>query len=214
MRKVLLVLLLVVAGMQVFAQKIETDVFDNLVYQSQDERYKAYLKQNIFDDLIFSDSNGNEVIFKKKYLDLEYGDLLNKPEEKLDLFTSLIHEHEFDRGYKAKYAVDIFDKLVIEDNRNGKVEIGEDIFGNETYEEEFNGEKRSVKRGLNGELKYDASNEDATLQKDIFDRWTYSDSLGNEFKFSRETWRGLKKRFGSEENIFHYLINEFLYLSH
>ncbi len=203
-----------VVGIQVFAQKIETDIFDNLIYESSDRQYKANLKKNIFDDLVFSDNMDNEVTLKKKYLDLEYSERINASDTKSKLFMRLIHEHSQNKNYKVTYSVDIFDKVVIEDNRNRKVEIGKDIFYSGIYNELHNDvnkvESNTIIRNLNGGLEYKSMNDVATLQKDMFNKWKYSDSYGNELTISIETWRRLKNRFQTEEKIFQYFISEFL----
>lgn len=150
MRRYLLFLILIVVGnTQGLAQKIKTDIFDNLIYESKNRDYKASFKENIFNDLIFSDNNGNEVTFKNKYIEFEYEKLLQDKKAKLDLFISMIHAHSQDRNYIATYSVDIFDTIIIEDNRNRKVEIGKDIFGNIIYNEESSGVERFVKRNSN-----------------------------------------------------------------
>ena len=43
---------------------------------------------------------------------------------------------------------------------------------------------------------------EATLEKDISDCWIYSDSLGNKFKFSLETWGGLINRYETDTHLF------------
>lgn len=210
MRRHLIILAIIAATIQCFAQKFETDIFNNLRYESKDGIYQSYLKKSIFGDLVFSDNMGNEVTLKKRYLDLEYGQLQDNTEEKFDIFRSMIRAHRQDKNYKATYSLDILDKIVIEDNRNRKVEIGNDIFGNETFKEDNNGNSISMRKNLNGALEYKANNKEAILQKDITNIWTYKDSSGNEFKFSSKTWSGLKNKFGTEENIFQHLIDEFL----
>ena len=204
--------MLILIGLQIRAQHVEFDIFGNLQYESEDERYKAYLKKDIFDNLIFSDSNNNELKYYKKYLDLYYKGALENKEDKIDFFRNFISEYSSERGYKATFEVDIFDKVIIKDNLNNKVEIGTDIFGNQTYEEIKNGEKISMKTDLAGNLEYRSDKERAFLKKNIFNKWTYSDSSGNKFEFSNKTWNRLKYLYVSEEDILFFLINKFLYL--
>lgn len=204
--------MLIVTCLQIRAQHVEFDIFGNLQYESEDERYKAYLKKDIFDNLIFSDNNNNELRYNKKYLDLYYKDALKNKEDKISFFRSFISEYISEKGYKATFDVDIFDKVIIKDNLNNKVEIGTDIFGNQTYEEIRNGVKTTMKTDLSGNLEYKSAKEQAFLKKDIFNKWTYSDSSGNKFEFSNKTWNRLKYLYVSEEDILFFLINEFLYL--
>ncbi|REG98146.1 hypothetical protein [Flavobacterium aquicola] len=212
MKRHLLILVLITVSIQSFSQNIDTDIFNNLTYESQDRLYKSYFKRNIFGDLIFSDNRSNEVTLKKEYIELKYGHLSDNSQEKNDVFINMIYQYRKDKNYKVTYSIDIFNKIVIEDNRNGKIEIGKDFFGNETYNENVDGESKSIERNFNGALEYKANNENAILEKDSFNKWTYKDSFGNELKFSSKTWNRFINNFGTEENIFHYLINEFLHL--
>lgn len=211
MRKYIACFLFVIASLHGQAQKFETDIFNDLKYESQNGIYHASLKKNIFDDLIFSDDKDNTITLKKKYLELKYGNSL-EDSVKLDLFKSLIYEVHHQAKYHETYSVDILGKIIIEDNMNRKVEIGRDIFGNQTYTEENNGQRSAVNKTLSGALEYKSNDGQATLQKDFFDNWVYKDSRGNEFKFSRDTWNGLKNRFGTDECILFYLVEEFLHI--
>ncbi|MDN4753727.1 hypothetical protein QYZ87_04165 [Porphyromonadaceae bacterium W3.11] len=205
-----LLLILCSTSVEGLAQSIDVDIFGNLIYESIGREYTAKLEKNIFDDLIFSDNKGNEIILKKKYIKKKYGNIFDNQESKISLFRRMIKFHRGESDYRATYDIDIFDTMIIEDNRGRKVEMGRDIFGNETYDEVFNGKNYSMRRNLNGDLVYIVGDEEATLRKDIFDHWIYEDSLGNEFQFSKRTWARLIDRFGSEENIFDYLVYEFL----
>jgi lipid II isoglutaminyl synthase (glutamine-hydrolysing) len=211
MKRYLIFLLLIVESLQLYAQHIELDIFDNLQYESKERGYNAYLKKDIFDNLIFSDSNNNELTFKKKYLDLMCHDVLSNQEAKRNFFWKLIDEYSLEKKYQATYAVDIFDKVIFEDNKNSKIEIGKDIFGNQTYEEKRNDVTISIKRDLSGNLECASGKENASLKKDIFNKWSYDDSSGNKFEFSNETWNMLKNKYGKEEDVFLFLIDQFLY---
>jgi hypothetical protein len=181
-------LVLIFVGINSYSQNIKTDIFDNLEYESKNGNYEAHLEDNIFDDLIFTDNNGNEISLKKKYLDLMYSDIFKDSDKKIDLFTRLISEHRHVKKYKVSYTVGFGDKIVIEDN----------------------GEEAIIDEGIRGELVYEFKNEEATLQKDIFNNWIYEDSRGNELKISSETWKGLIKRFGTKEKVLHHLTYELL----
>ena len=209
MKRHLLLFFLLLANLQLFAQYVTFDIFDDLKHESRDRRYTAYLKKNIFDDLTFSDSNNNKVVFNKKYLDLQYRKSEISKESKIILFKDLISEHRGKANNDVKYSVDIFDKVIIE--RNGdKVETGKDIFGNNTYEESVNGEKYAIKKDLAGSWNFDSRTARASLKKDIFDKWNYNDSSGSSIEFSEKSWRILLARHGSEEYVLLFLINSFL----
>ena len=205
-KSLFLAALLVMSSLLGFTQAIERDVFNDLKFESPRSGYKAYLKQNVFDDLTFSDSKDNRIEFSKKYLDLEYGPSLNT----VDFFRDLIRTYKSYSSYKATYSVDIFGKVKIEDNRNGKVEYGTDIFGNPTYEESINGNKLSFGKDLSGALTFSYNGNTATLKENIFKKWVYEDSKGNRLELSSETFNVLAGRYGSTDNAFQYLINEFL----
>lgn len=209
MKKQLVFLILLMVSFQAFAQRVDKDIFGDLVYKSGD-RYTATLKKDIFDSLIFTDSNGNELTFEKKYLDSELPDLVGKEKARVDFFRHLISKYSRDQKYKAKYKIDIFDKIVIEDNRNNKTEIGTDIFGNPTYEEKRNGQDRSVTRSLSGDLEYKSGTTRASLGKDVFGKWCYKDSDGNKLEFSDNAWHRLIRRHRDEDGVFRFLIREML----
>jgi len=208
MKKYIIVFFLIVTNLQVFSQRIDVDIFGNLQYKSERQRYEASLKKNIFDDLIFTDNNRNEVIFEKKYLDLQYRNWQGREDVRTDIFRDLIRRYQTEREYRVKHSVDIFGKIIIEDNRNNRTSRGTDIFGNPVYEERRNGVKTSFERDIFGNLIYKSNRRQASLKKDIFNKWSYSDSGGNKFEFSDETWNRLMRRYGNDENVFMFLIDE------
>ncbi|GAB2552225.1 hypothetical protein [Rufibacter soli] len=210
MKKYPLILLLLALSLHLQAQRIQFDIFGDLQYASQDQRYTATLKKDIFGALIFSDNSNNTVTFNKEYLDLKFKGLLQDEEAKRDFFKSLIGENKVKKGYQASHVVDIFGNVVFQDNRNNKIEIGKDIFGNSTYEEKRSGVHISMKKDAFGNLEYTTNKEKAYLKKDIFNKWNYTDSSGNKFEFGAKAWARLTYLYSTEEDIFFYLINEFL----
>ncbi|MFT3904270.1 MAG: hypothetical protein QM727_13935 [Niabella sp.] len=207
--KYFLTWLFVFASLFASAQRMEADIFDNLQYESNDRRYEATLKRDIFDNLIFSDNQKNQVTFEKKYLDLKLPRVKDK-ESRMDFFRSLIKQYRREKNYTAKFSVDIFDKVIIQDNRNNRIEAGKDIFGNPSYEETSNGVKYSLKKDIFGNYQYTFNNTKATLEKNIFDEWTYSDTRDNKIVFGKKTWASLVARYRSEEKLFLFLINDLL----
>lgn len=211
MKKLLFIFVLAASCSQIFAQRLENDIFGDPTYQSRDLRYQASLKKDIFSNLTFSDNKSNEVKFEKKYLDAFYPNLLDNAEAKFDFFRHQISKYGTEQNYKATYSVDIFDNVEISDNRGYELKIGKDIFGNPTYDEKKkNGETLSIRRDLFGNVEYKTDRIQANLKKDIFDKWTYSDNTGNEFEFGVSTWAMLKRRYENEEEILQYLIHEFV----
>jgi len=213
MKKVIALIALLFSLIAVFAQQydMETDIFGNLDYTSRDAKYNATLEKNIFDDLVFSDSRNNEVKYEKKYLDKQYPGIHQNKQMKINLFSDLLWQNRKSRGYKAEYQIDIFGKLIIEDNEGYKLEEGKDIFGHNNVEEEINGVKTSIKRNIHGEVEFTSGTDRATLKKDIFDKWVYEDSLGNKFQFGSHTWDRLIRRFRTDEKILLSLVDQYFF---
>lgn len=191
---------------------IETDIFGDLIYENRAGNYKANLKRNIFNDLIFTDNRKNSITLEKKYLDREYPGIHSDKELKADFFFDLISQHRRSNDYVAKYSIDIFNKLIITDNKGYKLEKGTDIFGHDHFEEEIDGVKTSMKKTLNGTLEFSVGSDKASLTKDIFNKWIYKDSFGNEIQFADKTWQLLMRRYQTDERAFMSLIDQFFYL--
>jgi hypothetical protein len=208
MKKLLLLLLLIIVNLPLFAQRIETDIFNDLKYESENRQYQAKLKKDIFDNLLFSDNKNNKVSYNKKYLDLKHPQLAKNKESKIKFFRNLINRYHRETNNDVKYSVDIFDKIIIETNGD-KTEAGKDIFGNYTYEGKINGKNTSVRKDLSGRWNYSYGNEKASLEKDIFNKWNYNDSSGNKIEFSEKTWSNLLSKYGREEDVFRVLIDTF-----
>lgn len=193
-------------------RQIQEDIFGNLESISNDKSYKAKLERNIFDDLVFTDSKNNKLHFEKKYLEREFPGVLADKKKQSEMLTRLIRENRRQSSYSAKFSIDIFDNLIIEDNQGYKLKRGTDIFGNENVVEEYGGTKTSFKRTLNGGLEYIDGTEKASLSKDIFDRWIYKDSFGNEIQFGKSSWERILRRYHSEESVFNGLLDDYFYL--
>ena len=216
MRKFILCLLLALTALPLSAQRrggsIDTDIFGDLRYRSIDLRYTAGLKKDIFDNLTFTDSRRNKIVFEEEYLDEAYPAVLDNEEARRDFFLRIVSRHREDEGYEAKYSVDIFGTVTTEDNRGNRTEEKTDIFGNKSYEEMRSGRDISLKRDLHGDLQYRSGNMSASLGK-TFSRgkWVYEDSGGNRFEFGEHTWNEMIRRLGDDERIFMFLIDEFLH---
>ena len=208
MKNHLLLLVLLFMCTTAYAQRLDFDVFGNLTYRSQNSRYEAFLKKDIFDNLIFTDSKKNEISFRKKYVDLFYPGLAADQEAQIDFFRYFINNLANQSGYVATYEVDIFDRVQINHNRKGNTEISNDIFGNYVYRE--NNNSKTISRGISGGLRYNAGKTNATLEKNISDKWRYRDSSGNDSEFSEQTWERLMHFHGTDEAVFIYSLNAFL----
>jgi len=211
MKNYFLIILLTIISLPTHAQRIRFDIFDNLEYESRELGYKAFLKKDIFDNLLFIDNQSNELTFMKKYLEINYANSLEQEENKVNFFRNLIDTYSFESGYKATYNVDILENVIIEDNRNSRIEIGRDIFGNTTYEDRTNNIRTTIRRDLFGNLEFRSGRDQANLKKDIFNRWRYTDSSGNDFRFSTSSWDKLLHLYISEEDVLYFLVDKFLY---
>lgn len=216
MRKIIICLALVLTVLPLCGQRregsIETDIFGDLQFRSSDLRYSAYLKKDIFDNLTFTDSSRNRIVFEKEYLAGEYPAVLNDSRAKIDFFRSVVSRHRNDNGYEAKYSVDILGSVITEDNRGNRTEEKTDIFGNKSYEESINGVEMSIHRDLHGTLQYRSGNMSASLGNAFSSgKWVYEDSSGNRFEFGEKTWDRIIRRFGGDEWVFSFLIDNFLH---
>jgi len=213
MKRFIVILALVLSFSVLFAQRgaIDTDIFGALQYRSADGRYKASLEKNIFDDLIFTDSRNNKLQYEKKYLDKAEPDLRGNKDAQMRLLRRLVRENSRHADYRATFKVDIFDKTIIEDNKGYKLEKGKDIFGHVNVKERVNGSKTQLKRNLRGGLEYTWDNNKASFDKDIFDKWIYKDSFGNEIQFGKETWKRILEQYGTDEEFFWELLDRYFY---
>lgn len=213
MKQLIIILVLVLSSGLLFAQRgtVDTDIFGALHFKSTDGQYKASLEKNIFDDLVFTDSRNNKLHYEKKYLDKMEPGLRGDKEAQRRMLKRLVRENKRNSDYKATFKVDIFDKTIIEDSKGYKLEEGKDIFGNTNVKEQVNGSVSELKRSLKGGLEYTAGKNTASLEKDIFDRWLYKDSFGNEIQFGKETWKRILQRYGSDEKFFWYLLDRWFY---
>ncbi|WDF67593.1 hypothetical protein PQ465_14935 [Sphingobacterium oryzagri] len=67
-RRILYVLfLLCTVTLSVQSQHMETDIPSDLVYRHQTNNYKAYLRNNIFENLVFTDTRNNSIKMDKSY---------------------------------------------------------------------------------------------------------------------------------------------------
>lgn len=213
MKKFIVCVALMLSFSVLFAQRgaIDTDIFGALQYRSADGRYKASLEKNIFDDLIFTDSRNNKLQYEKKYLDKAEPGLRGNKDAQMRLLRRLVRENSRHADYRATFKVDIFDKTIIEDNKGYKLEEGKDIFGHVNVKERVNGSKAQLKRNLRGGLEYTRDNNKASFDKDIFDKWIYKDSFGNEIEFGKETWKRILEQYGTDEEFFWELLERYFY---
>ncbi len=205
MNKFIISFALVVLCLQGHAQKIEADIFGNLEYKSKDANYKANLKEGIFNELIFSDSNDNTITLKSEYIKLKYDKSPITADEKFSIIAALCKKFKKRKNLEITFSADIFGAIIL--NGKSEVDLEKDILGKVTLNKDINSLNSSIEEISDNKFKYKASFKEATLQKGFFDAWIYKDSQGNEFNFSKETWSKLKNMHGGEEEVFVFLIN-------
>ncbi|MDR2221902.1 MAG: hypothetical protein LBE34_04085 [Flavobacteriaceae bacterium] len=189
------------------AQIIKRNIHDDLEYNNT--YYTAKLKKDIHGGIQFTDSNSNKISYNKGYIAKELNEISNSDYE-YAFFDDLVRKYRYTSQYEVSYKVDIFDKIIIEDNKGSKKIVGKDIHGNQFFEEEYNGVRRSIKRDLLGTLQYVNGSITASFRKGFMKNWEYRDSTGNQFDISSKTMDRLSIRFQNDEGVFFYLINEYL----
>ncbi|GAA4131376.1 hypothetical protein GCM10022216_01420 [Sphingobacterium kyonggiense] len=203
---------LLLFSQQLFAQagKTRTNIFGDLEFTSQDGKYDAKLKKDIFNALVFSDNQGNEIKFEKKYIDVYFKGDPDEKSLKSRLFRRLIRENYGERDYKASFEVDILGTEIVKENRNS--ERTSNIRNNRDHGNE--GDNRSanisIRRNDQG-LEYKNDGESASLEKDNSGKWWYNDSKRNEVQFNEESWRKLLDKFSSDTEVLRYLVDLYLY---
>lgn len=192
-----------------YGQRIQQDIFNDLVYKS--DQYEAKLKKNIFDDLTFSDSNNNKITFNKAYLEKKMGPNYNEVEVKSMFFQDLVQDYMQISGYEAAYKVDILDTMTMTDNQGKKQTAKEDIFGLMQIKSESPNKIANIQTDFSGDLVYKASNnQSASLKKDSWGNRTYTDSNKTKIEMPEAVWQRLSKRYQSENHAFIFLIEQFL----
>lgn len=205
MKKLVFVLLFLSLALLGFGQRsehgrgvrYETDIFGNLQYRDRDG-FKASLSKNIFDDIIYEDSNKNKLTYKKKFLDR-----LNERGEHR-LFRDLLRYFSDKRQLQEEFEVDIFDNLVYKNNKQFKATFSRNIFKDVEYEDSNRNKivYRQKFLGLFGlselagldvyifmDIFYAMMNENNYKEEyevDIFDNVKYTSSDGTSIKVSKE----------------------------
>jgi hypothetical protein len=212
MKKILILLFTTFLSIHVYAQRgsYGNNFFGHLEFNSIDGRYKATLVKNIFNGLEFSDNANNSVEFDEKYLGRHYPGIMSDNPGKSALFRKLVRRMYREQGYKVKHSVDIFNKEIVEDNKGYKSESGRDIFGHDYFEEQGRDGALSIKRNVHGDLEYKWNNYSASIGKDVFGKWNFSDNEGNEIQFNSNSWNKMIQRFGSERDILWFLIDKII----
>ncbi|MBC7555458.1 MAG: hypothetical protein H7195_00675 [Chryseobacterium sp.] len=192
------------------AQKIDKNLFGNYEYQSKNKNFSADLKKDIFDNIIYTDNNNNEIIFEKKYVSKFIPGLFKNEGYSIQFFRTQIRTFANDNNYKQKFEIDILGKEIISDNRNNTSEAKTDIFGNYQYVDRYNNESTSISQDLHGNWNFKRGNQTASLEKNFNSTYTYKDSVNNILEINSAAFQKLKNKLGGEKEVFFFLIYHFL----
>lgn len=133
--------------------------------------------------------------------------------EQYTFFVDLIDRFSTEKNYKVDFEVDIFNKVIVSDNRGFKRESNDAYYLMPDFnvaEDTSLNEDIRIRKINNTEYAYRNANEFARLFENKTGRWTYEDSLGNRFQVSPSTWNKLMNLYKSEDEILRHFINEYL----
>lgn len=196
-------------------EEFSIDMFENWIFESNLNNYKAEFKKDIFDARIFSDNRNNQISYDQKYIaKLKDNPFKSSIEQNL-LFFDLIDRMINEKGYKADFKVDIFDKVIVSDNRGFKRESNDAFYILPEFDKENTipseyGPFR-IQRVNKNEFIYRNNDEYARIVLNKVGRWNYDDSSGNKFQFSALYWNKLFQLYQTEEKVLGHLIQEYLY---
>jgi len=195
-------------------EEFEIDIFDSWIFKTNENNYKAELKKDVFNARIFSDNQGNRFSYDEKYL----GKIQNNPfrnnKDQYKFFINLIDRLSSEKNYKVDFKVDIFNKVIVSDNRGFKRESNDAYYLMPDFnvvEDTSLDKDIRIRRISNTEYIYRNGNEFAKLFETKTQRWTYEDSTGNRLQFSPSTLRKLLQRYKSEDKLLRHLIYEYLF---
>lgn len=106
---------------------------DELVYQVNG--YKAIVKNDIFESLIFSDNQGNKVSYNKEFLRYIADNDLDIDKHKPLLLNYLIRKFQNTKNFTEKYEVTIMEELKYTNNKKQQASLRIDIFDNLIYKD-------------------------------------------------------------------------------
>lgn len=201
MKKIICLFLFAGAALTATAQRIETDLLDNLVFISESNGYKATLDLQGAGTATLTDTRGNEMLFQKKFLKKFYP----------GIHSSTTKEEAFFR--------EIIERYRLAEQRNFRVVLDLDANGEPTQNNLLNrseSEPRERREPATTEadtaltFHWHENGRSAELGKNAAGRWLYTDSAHNRFEFGATTWRKLLLQFGHEQAIFQFLIRECL----
>lgn len=194
--------------------EFEIDIFDSWIFKTNENNYKAEFKKDVFNARIFSDNQGNQFSYDEKYLAKIQNHPFRNSKDQYKFFTNIIERLSSEKNYKVDFKVDIFNKVIVSDNRGFKRESNDAYYLMPDFnvvEDTSLDEDIRIRIISNAEYIYRNGNEFAKLFENKTQRWTYEDSTGNRLQFSPSTWRKLLQRYKSEDELLRHLIYEYLF---
>lgn len=211
MQKQTLLLLFLLFSISSLAQSIAitTDSRGNQQYLSEGDSYRATLSKDIFDKLIYTDNQGNKISRSKEYLQLKHPSAVNNPSGERIFFEEMINTFRYVNDYVASYSVDIFDNISFTENKPLRPQYPEAHPEGHYPTPSTN---YHIDRNRDGSYSFQTRRrrEEALLKIGFSNCWVYTDSKGNELKFSGASWEDLMCTYGNPENLFLFLIDSFL----
>lgn len=103
-------------------EEFEVDIFDNLKY-SNNHGFKASLSKNVFEDIVYEDSNGNKIEYEKKFIAVfQLRDISHQNAHLfMDMFYSMMEMGT--KALKEKYRINVFDRFEYENNDGVKLDL-------------------------------------------------------------------------------------------
>lgn len=196
-----------------FGGKLEKDMFGTWKYERRDG-FRASLSENIFNDLIYEDSNKNKLVYKKKFLDR-----LERKDKQI-VFNDLLRYFRDKEDLQEEFEVDIFDKLIYRNNHRFQASLSENIFDDIEYEDSNRNKLVYKKKFLDlfqiTELEnldpylfmdmfysmMSRKNYRAEYAIDIFDRISYTNSEGDKIEIDVEDARRMLKAKNKRRDFF------------
>ena len=196
---------------------IETDIFGSITATTKG--VKSKLEKNIFDDLVFTDSNNNQITYKEDFIKKVLQVSPSNKNLQRDIFYRLVLYLRDKQNFREVYEVDFFDRVKISNSQGDNITIDLDMVTNQdrsfwrkkyatqTAEAPLHGQ---IRQDALGNLTYRYHNSWAKLSKDTQDGWEYEDSNKNRVHYNSRARKQLTSVHQGEQNFFTELIVLFL----
>lgn len=223
MNKTLLLTILLFSSMGVTAQRsssMEYDIFGNIVATSPNG-VKSSLEVNIFDDIVFSDSNRNKITYKSKFLQKVAQKSAKDKAFQKDLFSTLSFFLRDKKNYIETYDVNIFDQVIISNNIGDNIKMDlslvddkDRFFWMNRYkienEKVLQPNRRHIIRDAFDNLSYRKGQKWARLIITRYGEAEYEDSYDNRVKFNKSSLDSSLDFYRGDDNFFEYLLDIYL----